>query len=136
MSEPLLINNLNLVRKVQFTPALKQALKDFAHSAYDEIYHDQYVADYPSGQLADGADDIRPTFEHLWRGRVTQPLLAGYAFALPDADLDDLRSALREVGYLFGRQMGEQERDDYDDLEALCNDAFDLVFAQVEAAPA
>lgn len=128
--------SFNLIRKAQFTPELKEALKRFAHYRYDDIYHDFYVADFPSGQLAEKASDIGPTFEHLWLSRVSDPLLTGYAFAQPDADLDDLRHALREVGYHFSRIMGDDKRDDYDDLQQLCYDAFDQLFAQVEATPA
>ena len=46
-------NALNLIRKAQFTPRQIAALTHFAHFIYDEIYHDLFIADFPSGQLAE-----------------------------------------------------------------------------------
>ena len=136
MIERLPANNLNLIRKVHFTPELIESLKHFAHLEYDTIYHDLYVADFPSGQLADGVDDFIATFQHQWRSHVTEPLLVGYAFAQPDADLDSLRAALREVGSVFGQLMGGTELDDYDDLAELAHYAFDQLFVHVQGEPA
>ena len=59
----------------------------------------------------------------------------GYGFANPDANLDDLRNALREVGSQFSQLMGAEERDDYDDIEGLCDQAFDQIFVDVNRTP-
>ena len=123
--------SFNIIRKAQFTSELLGSLKQFAHLVYDTIYHDLYVADFPSGQLADDADDFIPTFVHQWRSNVTEPLLVGYAFAKPDANLADLRDALREVGFQFSQTMGGAQQEDYDDVERLASEAFDQLFAQI-----
>ena len=129
-------DSLNRIRQAQFTSEQIESLKHFAHNIYDAIYFDLYVADWSSGQLADDAADVGPTFEWHWLKRVSEPLLVGYAFAKPEANLDDLRSALRDIGYQFSQIMGGEERDDYDDVEKLCHDAFDQIFAQMEGESA
>ena len=123
--------SFNIIRKAQFTPEQTQALKHFAHNIYDTIYFDLYVADFPSGQLAEDADDASSTFEWHWLKRVTEPVLVGYAFANPDANTDDLRNALREVGFQFSQTMGWAQQEDYDDVERLASEAFDQLFAQI-----
>lgn len=122
--------SFDFIRKIQFTPELKQYLKGRAHTIYDELYHAAFVQDWPSEDTSDAQSD----FEWRWLRRVTEPLLLGYAFANPDANTDDLRNALRQIGFLFSQHMGWHERDDYDDVEQQCFDAFDRVFAQVEGA--
>jgi len=124
--------SFDLIRKIQFTPDLKQYLKNRAHTFYDEIYLNLYVGDFPTDQLPNEADDAGYAFERNWLRQVTEPLLAGYAFASPHDDTDDPRNALREVGFLFGHQIGWDKREDYDDVERLTGEAFDQVFAQEE----
>ena len=128
-------NSLKCISQAQSTPEQTAYLKDRAQNICDTIYFDLYVACFLSGQLAEKPSDFGPTFEWHWEKQITEPLLVGYAFAQPDANLDDLRSSLREIGYQFNQIMGGEERDDYDDVEKLDHAAYDHIFAQMEREP-
>lgn len=56
-------NNVNLIRKIQFTSELKQYLKGRAHFLYDEIYFNLYVGDFPTDQFPNETDDAGHAFE-------------------------------------------------------------------------
>ena len=109
--------SFNLIRKVPFTPELKQYLKSRAHTLYDEIYFNLYVGDFPSDQLPNEADDAGHAFEWNWLRQVTEPLLAGYSFANPTTIPMTCETPCARSGITSASKWAGKQREDYDEVE-------------------
>lgn len=133
MSEQKVIPPLIVIADGGFTTELRQALKRFAANLYDTIYFEVYVTDWPSIEARHAGEQFR----WRWQRDVIEPLVAGYQFAIRSimhagSNPEKLNRALDQLGYLFEKRIGWEERGDYDEATPLAQQTIDQIFADMD----